>query len=136
MPRRALDDRPCADRCTPSPGRARGSVSNLPQQAREVAAAFERTSGNKVTVIQEAGPALEQRLRANGPAGLIASNPASLGGLAKKGWGGGGGHQATPFVLAGLGLSVRAGAPKPDIATVEDYKALLAAKSIGYSHGC
>jgi molybdate transport system substrate-binding protein len=40
-------------------------------------------------------------------------------------------------VLAGLGLSVRAGAPKPDISTVEAYKAaLLGAKSIGYSRGC
>src|SRR5207237_10823625 len=43
----------------------------------------------------------------------------------------------TPFVRAGLGLAVRAGAPKPDISTVEAYKAtLLAAKSIGYSRGC
>jgi molybdate transport system substrate-binding protein len=32
---------------------------------------------------------------------------------------------------------VRAGVPKPDISTVEAYKAaLLAAKSIGYSRGC
>jgi hypothetical protein len=47
------------------------------------------------------------------------------------------GDTATPFVLAGLGLSVRAGAPKPDISTVDAYKAaLLAAKSIGYSRGC
>jgi len=100
---------------------------------REVAAAFERSSGNKVTVIQEAGPALERRLASNGPADLVASNPASIEGLAKKGWVVV--DTATPFVLAKLGLSVRAGAPKPDISTVEAYKvALLGA--IGYSHGC
>ena len=35
------------------------------------------------------------------------------------------------------GVAVRSGVPKPDISTVEAYKAaLLAAKSIGYSRGC
>ncbi|HEY6255944.1 MAG TPA: substrate-binding domain-containing protein [Xanthobacteraceae bacterium] len=102
---------------------------------REVAAAFTRTSGHQVTVIQEAGPELDKRLSSGGPADLFTSNPEQLGGLIKKG-------QivadtVTPFALAGLGVSVRAGAPKPDISTVEAYKAaLLAAKSIGYSHGC
>ena len=44
---------------------------------------------------------------------------------------------ARPFALADLGVSVRAGLPKPNISTVEAYKAaLLAAKSIGYSRGC
>jgi len=43
----------------------------------------------------------------------------------------------TPFMLAGLGLGVKAGAPRPDVSTVESFKAaMLAAKSIGYSRGC
>src|SRR5450631_3958604 len=102
---------------------------------REVAAAFAHASGHTVSVIQETGPSLEQRLKSNGPADLITSNPEQIGGLIKNG------HvvaaSVTPFVLASLGVSVRAGAPKPDISTVEAYKAaLLAAKSIGYSRGC
>ena len=102
---------------------------------RELAAAFERASGHKVTVIQEDAAALERRLNSNGPADLITSNPAPIAELSRQGRVVAG--TATPFVLAGLGLSVRAGAPKPDISTVAAYKAaLLAAKSIGYSRGC
>jgi len=64
---------------------------------------------------------------------LITSNPGQIEGFFKKGWVVG---TPVPFALAGLGVSVRAGAPKPDISTVETYKAaLLAAKSIGYSRG-
>ena len=102
---------------------------------REVAAAFERASGHKVTVIQEAGPELDRRLASGGPADLITSNPGPIADLVKKGHVVG--DTVTPFALAGLGVSVRAGAPKPDISTVEAYRAaLLAAKSIGYSRGC
>jgi len=100
----------------------------------ELAGAFARASGHKVTVIQEAGAALEQRLN-NGPADLITSNPEPIEELVKKGKVVAG--TVTPFALASLGVAVRAGAPKPDISTVEAYKAaLLAAKSIGYSRGC
>ena len=101
---------------------------------REVAAAFASKSGHKVTVLQEAGAALEQKIN-NGPADVIAVSPEPMGDLAKKGKVAAG--TVAPWVLAGLGVSVRAGAPKPDISTVEAYKAaLLAAKSIGYSYGC
>jgi molybdate transport system substrate-binding protein len=100
----------------------------------ELAAAFARATGHKVTVIQEAGPALNRRLE-SGPADLITGNPEPMEELVKKGQVVAG--TAAPFVLAGLGLSVRAGVAKPDIGTVEAYKAaLLAAKSIGYSRGC
>src|SRR5258708_21385464 len=88
---------------------------------RELAAAFERASGHKVTVVQEGGAALERRLASGGPADLIASNPGGIEPLVKNSQVVAG--AATPFVLAVLGLSVRAGAPKPDISTVEAYKA-------------
>jgi molybdate transport system substrate-binding protein len=101
---------------------------------RELAEGFSRASGHKVTVLDETGSALEQRL-ANGPADLISLNPAAMAALASKGRVVA--DSVTPFTLAGLGVSVRAGAPKPDISTVEAYRAaLLAAKSIGYSRGC
>lgn len=101
---------------------------------KELADAFARVSGHHVTVLQVEGDALEQRI-ISGPADLVTANPDTLEGLIKS-------RRVVastvkPFVLAGLGLSVRAGAPKPDISTVEAYKAtLLAAKSIGYSRGC
>jgi molybdate transport system substrate-binding protein len=102
---------------------------------RELASAFGQQTGHKVTVIQEDGAAVERRLAAGGQADLIAANPGGIDALAKKNLVVPG--TATPFVLAGLGLSVRAGVPKPDISTVDAYKAaLLAAKSIGYSRGC
>jgi len=102
---------------------------------RELAAAFSRASGHKVTVIQEAGPALDKRLASGGQADLITSNPEPIADLVRKGKVVA--DTVTPFVLAGLGLSVRSGVPKPDISTVEAYKAtLVAAKSIGYSRGC
>ena len=102
---------------------------------RELVAAFSQASGHKVTVIQEAGAALERRLNSPAPGDLLTANPEPFEDLVKKGKVVPG--TVTPFVLAGLGVSVRAGAPKPDISTVEAYKAaLIAAKSIGYSYGC
>jgi molybdate transport system substrate-binding protein len=102
---------------------------------RELATAFSQASGHKVTVIQEAGAALQRRLNSPAPGDLLTANPEPFEDLIKKGKVVPG--TVTPFVLAGLGVSVRAGAPKPDISTVEAYKAaLIAAKSIGYSYGC
>src|SRR5262249_50154027 len=109
------------------------SQGNLPG-VNELATAFARANGYKVTVLQEMDKALEQRL-SNGPADLITGNPPAMEALLKKGQVVAG--TMTPYMLAGLGVSVRAGAPKPDISTVEAYvKTLLAPKSIGYSRGC
>ena len=101
---------------------------------RALGDAFSRATGHTVTVLQEEAGALERRL-ASGPADLITANPDGMEEYIKTGKVVA--STVAPFALAGLGLSVRAGAPKPDISTVEAYKAtLLAAKSIGYSRGC
>ncbi len=101
---------------------------------REVAAAFARASGHTVTVLQPTGAELAQRL-SNGPADILVASPEPIDDLVKKGKLVS--DTVKPWVLAGLGVSVHAGAPKPDISTVEAYKAaLIAAKSIGYSYGC
>ena len=101
---------------------------------KELATAFSKKSGHNVMVVQAEDAELQRRL-ANGTADLITGNPGPINELVMKGTVVG--NTVTPFVLAGLGLSVRAGAPKPNISTVEAYKAtLLAAKSIGYSRGC
>jgi molybdate transport system substrate-binding protein len=100
----------------------------------ELAAAFTRASGNKVTVILAEGDALGQRL-ASGTVDLVSQNPGPMAELVKSGRIVG--STVTPFQLAELGVAVKAGAPKPDIRTAQSYKAaLLAAKSIGYSRGC
>jgi len=101
---------------------------------RELAAEFERVSGHRVTVIQPDDATLEQRIN-DGTADLVTGNPGVIEEMVRDG--NVVASTVTPFVLAGLGLSVRAGAPKPDISTVESYAAALrAAESIGYSRGC
>src|SRR5689334_8436859 len=55
-----------------------------PPGLNALGAAFARESGHKVTVLQETGKALEERI-ANGPADLIAGGPDALEALVKKG---------------------------------------------------
>ena len=107
-----------------------GAVPGL----KELAAAFSRASGHRVTVVLAEGDVLEQRLN-SGQADLVSQNPGPMQELVKSGKVVG--NTVTPFQLASLGLAVKAGAPKPDISTVEAYKAaLIRARSIGYSRGC
>ena len=101
---------------------------------RELAAGFERVSGQSVTVVQADAATVEQRIN-DGTADLITGNPGAIEERVRDGTVVA--STVTPFVLAGLGLSVQVGAPKPDISSVASYTAaLLAAESIGYSRGC
>ena len=106
-----------------------GSYSGV----RDLAAAFSKATGHKVNAVFETQ--LNQKLLTNAPADVVAAGPDQMQDLVNQGKV----VPATdaPFTVAPLGISVKAGAPKPNIGTPEAFKAaMLAAKSVGYSRGC
>src|SRR5436190_19374823 len=97
---------------------------------------FERASGHKVTTergpsMGETAQAIPNRLARGEAADVVIMVGYALGGLIDKG------HvvaaSRADLAWSPIALAVKAGAPKPDISTVEKFKqALLAAKSIAY----
>jgi molybdate transport system substrate-binding protein len=105
-----------------------GSLSGV----TDLAAAYEKASGHKVTVAARIGPALPKALASNEPGDVIANFTPAFAGLVKQGKVVAG--SPMQFARAGVGVAVRKGAPKPEIGTVEAFKqTMLKAKSIGYS---
>jgi molybdate transport system substrate-binding protein len=101
---------------------------------RDLAPAFEKMTGHKVIVIFDPTPVMNEKINAGAPADIAAVQPAQVDELIKQGKMVAGTH--TNFAQAGVGVSVKAGAPKPDISTPAAFKtAMLNAKSIGYSRG-
>ena len=110
---------------------SQGSILNV----REVTEAFARARGHKVTVAPVGSSALARKLTSGEQADVLVVGPEDMDALVGKGVIVAG--TSKPWITADLGVAVRTGTPKPDISTVEAYKAaLLAAKSIGYSFGC
>jgi len=92
---------------------------------------FEHQSGHKLKVISGFGPVFVQQINAGEPFDIFVSTPATIDGLFKEGKLLA--DTRTNLVRSGIGVEVRAGAPKPDISSVEAFKrSLLNAKSIGY----
>lgn len=93
---------------------------------------FEQASGHKLDITWGLAGALAKRVaEGESPDALVAIR-GGIDGLVKNG------RVAEPsaatLALSGVGVSVRTGAPKPDISTPEKLKgALLAAKAIAYS---
>ena len=105
-----------------------GVVSAL----RDLAPAFERASGHKVVVSFESAPALMRKIDADAPADLVTQTPEVIDELIRKGKVAAGAKVV--FARAGIGVAVKAGAPRPDIGSAEAFKrAMLAAKSVAYS---
>ncbi len=98
----------------------------------ELAPAFTRLTGHKVTVTQETVATLDQALASNTPGDLIALYGDPMERVVKSGKV----VERTVFARAAVGLSVKSGAPWPDISTPEGLKTtLLDASSIAYSYG-
>jgi molybdate transport system substrate-binding protein len=107
-----------------------GNVSGI----QDLAPAFERASGHKVIVRFVPTADLPAVIAANTPADVLTAGPQAIDDYIAKGKVMAGTH--VDFGKAGVGVSVKAGAPKPDIGNVEAFKrAMLNAKSIGYSNG-
>jgi len=107
-----------------------GAMSGL----REIAPAFTRMTGHKLVVSQESRAELERKLDSNAPADLIVMTTDVMDGVIERGrvvTGSG-----AIFARAAVGLSVKSGAPWPDIGTPEAFRrAILGAGSIVYSRG-
>jgi molybdate transport system substrate-binding protein len=92
---------------------------------------FEKTTGHKLNVIMGLSTELVGRINANEPFDVIAVPPPVLERLIKSGKVAA--DSKTVLLRSANGVLVRAGAPKPDVSTVEAFKrALLRAKSITY----
>src|SRR5882672_3885536 len=93
---------------------------------------FEKTTGHKVTLVLATSGALNKRVAEGETADLLISTGAGIDGLIKDGKLVSGSR--VDIARSGMGVAVKAGAPKPDISTPETFKqALLAAKSVAYT---
>ena len=97
----------------------------------ELAPRFERQKGHKVMVTFGLASALKARIEGGESFDLAILTPALLDDLVKQGKAAAGSQAA--IARTGLGLMVRAGAPKLDLSSVDAFKrTLLAAKSLTY----
>ncbi len=101
---------------------------------RELVQQFEKASGHKVTTTFTGTLDAQKRIAAGESYDLLIMAGPAIDDLIKSGKVAPGSR--VDLARSGVGVAVRAGAPKPDIHSTEALKkTLLAAKSIGYSTG-
>ena len=92
---------------------------------------FEKETGHRLVIDNDTVGALVKRIEGGETFDVVVASPAGLDTLTKSGKVADGTRQSLARV--GIGIMVKAGAPKPDVSTVETFKtAVLAAKSISY----
>jgi molybdate transport system substrate-binding protein len=95
---------------------------------------FERASGQKVTTTWAGTVEIMKRIPAGEVHDLIIVSSTELDELIKQGKIAAGSR--LDIAKSGIGVAVRAGAPKPDVGSAEALKkTLLAAKTVGYTSG-
>jgi molybdate transport system substrate-binding protein len=92
---------------------------------------FERTTGHRLNITTDIAIRMVRRIRDGEPFDFLVAAPGQMDALIKEGTIIP--ETRTDLTRSGIGVEVRAGAPKPDISSVEAFKrALLNAKSIVY----
>jgi molybdate transport system substrate-binding protein len=100
----------------------------------ELVPEFEKASGHKVVTIWEGGVNIVKRMKAGEVVDLVILARPAVEGLIAEGKVARGGR--ADLANSGVGIAIRAGAPRPDVSSAEALKrTLLAAKSIAYSSG-
>src|ERR1700722_18017135 len=95
-------------------------------------AQFDQASGHSLAVTWGTAPMLVKRIEGGDTADVVVLSRAGIDALQKQGKIAAGSD--VTLASSGVGVAVKAGAPKPDISTPEALKrTLLAAKSIAYS---
>ena len=99
----------------------------------ELAPRFEKATGHKVNLVVAPSGQLVKKVEAGEIADLLIANASNIDALIKDGKVTG---DRVDIARAQVGLSIKAGNPRPDISTPEAVrKALLDAKAISYSAG-
>lgn len=97
----------------------------------EIGPELERLTEHKLTITSDLASTFERRAKAGEPFDVLITGSVPLAGLVEMGEIVAG--TQTPIARSGIGVEVRAGAPKPDISSPDAFKrALLGAKSIAY----
>jgi molybdate transport system substrate-binding protein len=93
---------------------------------------FERASGHKVSIGYYSSSIILKRLEGGAAADLVILTGEAIDDLSKQGKLVAGSR--ADLARSGIGVAVRAGAPRPEIRSADDFrKTLLQARSIGYS---
>jgi molybdate transport system substrate-binding protein len=108
------------------------STIGVRSAAEDLFSQFEAASGHRLAVTWGTAPMLVKRIEGGETADVLILSRAGLDTLSQQGKVLPGSE--TPLASSGVGIAVKAGAPKPDISTPEALKqTLLNAKSISYT---